>query len=87
MREICQSGSEGGEAELNRPSLPLSVLVPGARSMPAILPTTSTAGQAGNGTRARDRVGIRVHKGRVWNSVVGFFFNSLTVDHIAMLPA
>ena len=25
MREIRQSGSEGGEAELNRPSLPLSV--------------------------------------------------------------
>jgi len=24
MREIRQSGSEGGEAELNRPSLPLS---------------------------------------------------------------
>ena len=26
MREIRQSGSEGGEAELNRPSLPLSWL-------------------------------------------------------------
>ena len=25
MREIRQSGSEGGEAELNRPSLPLSI--------------------------------------------------------------
>jgi len=25
MREIRTSGSEGGEAELNRPSLPLSV--------------------------------------------------------------
>ena len=25
MREIRQSGSEGGEAETNRPSLPLSV--------------------------------------------------------------
>jgi hypothetical protein len=24
MREIRQSGSEGGEAEINRPSLPLS---------------------------------------------------------------
>ena len=24
MREIRQSGSEGGEAEVNRPSLPLS---------------------------------------------------------------
>jgi hypothetical protein len=27
MREIRQSGSEGGEAELNRPSLPLSRIV------------------------------------------------------------
>jgi len=26
MREIRQSGSEVGEAELNRPSLPLSIL-------------------------------------------------------------
>lgn len=26
MREIRQSGSEGGEAELNRPSLPLSYI-------------------------------------------------------------
>ena len=26
MREIRQSGSEGGEAELNRPSLPLSTV-------------------------------------------------------------
>lgn len=25
MREICQSGSEGGGAELNRSSLPLSL--------------------------------------------------------------
>jgi hypothetical protein len=25
MREIRQSGSEGGEAEINRPSLPLSL--------------------------------------------------------------
>gem|GEM_PF-5916318 len=32
MREIRQSGSEGGEAELNRPSLPLSIHYP--------LPTT-----------------------------------------------
>jgi len=27
MREICQSGSEGGEGQINDPSLPLSVAV------------------------------------------------------------
>jgi hypothetical protein len=26
MREICTYGSEGGEAEINRPSLPLSLM-------------------------------------------------------------
>ena len=30
MREIRQSGSEGGEAELNRPSLPLSIGIRGS---------------------------------------------------------
>ena len=35
MREIRQSGSEGGEAELNRPSLPLSTP---ARLLPELRP-------------------------------------------------
>ena len=35
MREIRQSGSEGGEAELNRPSLPLlTAAVPTLRTPP-----------------------------------------------------